>query len=161
MKPSHLTDEKLNSGTPETPPPHSKPQSWGWNSTSWLLPRARVVFSRAEGCRTRLCCSPKPGVAPDVAGALCPQVCSVGAENENHPTCVPSSVRISPLVIALECSIVTLRSKTPSWPSGAGHRPLTLAAFLFVLYLCFCQASAWGVPAASTKAFCKTNHQKY
>lgn len=145
---------------PETPP-HSEQQSWGWNSASWLLPHARVVFLQAEGCRTRLCCSPKPRVAPDVTGALFTQVCSAGAENENHPTCVPSSVGISPLVIALECSIVTLISKTPSRPSGAGHGPLTLASFLFVLYLCFCQAPAWGVPAASTTAFYKTQHQKY
>lgn len=56
---------------------------------------------------------------------------------------------------------MTLIFKTPGGPSGAGCGPLTLAAFLFVLYLCLRQACSWGIPAASTKESCKTKHRKY
>lgn len=79
---------------------------------------------------------PQPRVAPGVAGAVCPRVCTARAENENHPGCVPSSVGIKPLLTSQECSVVTLTFKTPRWPSGAAGA-LPLAAVLFVPYVTF------------------------
>lgn len=97
--------------------------------------------------------SSKCRLGPGVRGALCTQACSAGAENEYHPPCVPSPVGINLLAIALECSVMTLMQTT-----GPRH----WQPFLFVLYLCFSQASAGGVAtAASTKAFCRMKRQEY